>query len=214
MSRKRINLALQGGGAHGAFTWGVLDRLLEEDEIEIEGITATSAGAMNAAALKHGWIDGGNPGARAALDDFWLSLAGLDGPVAETVIAWLRAVSPSPIFLARAIELSPAVLATEAITRVLSPYQFNPLNYHPMRSVVERLTASARDHRCSTCNRRPVLQRPSWRIGSERAPGTSFEEATAKHRSPRSVQASDRPGSSWVAMVGRRRELKRTMPGP
>jgi NTE family protein len=139
LSRVRINLALQGGGAHGAFTWGVLDRLLEEDDIEIEGISATSAGAMNAAALKHGWIQGGNEGAREALASFWLSLAGLDGPVSEAVIAWLRAVSPSPVFLARAIEASPAVLAGEAITRMLSPYQFNPLNYHPLRGIVEGL---------------------------------------------------------------------------
>ena len=62
--RTVVNLALQGGGAHGAFTWGVLDRLLEEEDIEIEGITATSAGAMNAAALKHGFTLGGKAGAR------------------------------------------------------------------------------------------------------------------------------------------------------
>ena len=96
MARQVINLALQGGGAHGAFTWGALDRLLEEESIEIEGITATSAGAMNAAALKHGWVRGGNAGAREWLDGFWLRLAGLDGPFGEAVIDWLRTVSPSP----------------------------------------------------------------------------------------------------------------------
>src|SRR3954452_7951752 len=68
---KTINLALQGGGAHGAFTWGVLDRLLEDDRIAIEGISGTSAGAMNGAALAQGWIDGGAAGARASLDAFW-----------------------------------------------------------------------------------------------------------------------------------------------
>jgi NTE family protein len=69
--KKTVNLALQGGGAHGAFTWGALDRLLEEERIEIEGITATSAGAMNAAALKHGWLQGGADGAKASLKRFW-----------------------------------------------------------------------------------------------------------------------------------------------
>jgi NTE family protein len=137
--KKIVDLALQGGGAHGAFTWGALDRLLEEDAIEVEGITATSAGAMNAAALKHGWIQGGNDGARAALQRFWFGVAGLDGFMPDAMAAWLRAVAPSPALIARALEASPAVLATEAFTRMLSPYQFNPLNYHPMRRVVEQL---------------------------------------------------------------------------
>ena len=68
---KTINLALQGGGAHGAFTWGVLDRLLEEERIAIEGITATSAGAMNAAVLAYGFTIGGRDGAKTALTNFW-----------------------------------------------------------------------------------------------------------------------------------------------
>ncbi len=68
---KTINLALQGGGAHGAFTWGVLDRLLEEERLEIEGISGTSAGAMNAALLKTGLLHSGRDGARARLDRFW-----------------------------------------------------------------------------------------------------------------------------------------------
>ena len=68
---RRINLALQGGGAHGAFTWGVLDRLLEEDDIEIAGISGTSAGALNGAALKAGMVRGGRDGARASLEWLW-----------------------------------------------------------------------------------------------------------------------------------------------
>ena len=71
MRRLKINLALQGGGAHGAFTWGVLDRLLEEDEIEISGISGTSAGALNGAALKAGFARGGRQAARENLDWFW-----------------------------------------------------------------------------------------------------------------------------------------------
>ncbi|HMQ91743.1 MAG TPA: patatin-like phospholipase family protein [Amaricoccus sp.] len=139
MTRRVVNLALQGGGAHGAFTWGALDRLLEDEDIEIEGISATSAGAMNAAALKHGWMTGGNAGARDALARFWLRIAGLDGFMSDAIMDWLRAVSPSPSLIARALELSPAALASEAITRVLSPYQFNPVNYHPLRSIVDDL---------------------------------------------------------------------------
>jgi NTE family protein len=134
-----INVALQGGGAHGAFTWGVLDRLLEEGDIEIEGITATSAGAMNAAAVKRGWVMAGRDGAREWLERFWLKLTGLDGPCSEAVIDWLRAVSPSPALTARLLEYSPAVVTADAITRVLSPYQFNPANYHPLRAVVEEM---------------------------------------------------------------------------
>ena len=65
--KKRINLALQGGGAHGAFTWGVLDRLLQEEDIEFAGISGTSAGALNSAALKSGWVEGGREGAIANL---------------------------------------------------------------------------------------------------------------------------------------------------
>jgi NTE family protein len=139
VKKRAINLALQGGGAHGAFTWGTLDRLLEEDDIEIEAITATSAGAMNAAALKHGWIAGGRNGARESLGAFWLSLAGLDGIAADAIIEWLTCVSPNPTFIARALENNPVYLAGDAITRMLSPYQLNPLNYHPLRRTVEAL---------------------------------------------------------------------------
>ncbi|MFT3973494.1 MAG: patatin-like phospholipase family protein [Amaricoccus sp.] len=134
-----VNLALQGGGAHGAFTWGALDRLLEDDSIAIDGITATSAGAMNAAALKRGWVLGGREGAREWLETFWLRLAGLDGPLGDAVIDWLRTVSPPPAFTARMLELNPAVATADAITRVFSPYQFNPTNFHPLRGIVEEM---------------------------------------------------------------------------
>lgn len=139
LPKATINLALQGGGAHGAFTWGALDRLLAEEDIEVEGVTATSAGAMNAAALKHGYVLGGREGARKAISDFWLALTGLDGIGSEAIMDWLRLVSPSPAITARALAYSPAVVAGSAITRVLSPYQFNPTNYHPLRETVEAL---------------------------------------------------------------------------
>src|SRR5258708_23605442 len=77
MIPKRINLALQGGGAHGAFTWGVLDRLLEDERIEIEGLSGTSAGAMNAGALLQGYLARGPASARSALRRFWHHLSDL-----------------------------------------------------------------------------------------------------------------------------------------
>lgn len=138
-TRKVVNLALQGGGAHGAFTWGALDRLLEEEAVEIEGISGTSAGAMNAAALKSGMAAGGREGARRSLDRFWLSLTGVDGVLPPLLLDWLGEIAPSPALTARALEASPMGLAAEAFTRFLSPYQFNPLNYHPMRSAVVKL---------------------------------------------------------------------------
>src|SRR5262249_36180801 len=81
-----IDLALQGGGSHGAFTWGVLDRLLEEPWLKIEAISGTSAGAMNAAVLADGWTEGGAAGARAALDAYWdrVARAALFSPLQRT----------------------------------------------------------------------------------------------------------------------------------
>src|SRR5204863_284832 len=76
----RINLALQGGGSHGAFTWGVLDRLLDDDSIGFDGVSGTSAGALNAAVLATGLADGGRPGAQAALRAFWLDVAAQQAP--------------------------------------------------------------------------------------------------------------------------------------
>src|SRR5262249_33663040 len=85
---KTINLALQGGGAHGGFTWGVLDRLLEEERLSFEGVSATSAGAMNAVVLAYGLTEGGREGARKALEGFWrrVSHAAAVGPLQPT---WL-----------------------------------------------------------------------------------------------------------------------------
>src|SRR2546428_9546893 len=99
-----IDLALQGGGAHGAFTWGVLDRLLEEPRLQIEGISGTSAGAMNAAVLAHGHAADGSLGAKAALEDFWrrVSRAALFSPFRRTpldIMLGRWTLDTSPIFL-------------------------------------------------------------------------------------------------------------------
>jgi NTE family protein len=128
--RVPIDLALQGGGSHGAFTWGVLDRLLEEPWLQIEAISGTSAGAMNAAVLAHGWAHGGAEGAKAALDSYWRRVA--------------RAAAFSPLqrspldrLLGRwSLDSSPAYLAFDLMTRVFSPYHLNPLDLNPLRAIL------------------------------------------------------------------------------
>lgn len=127
---KSIDLALQGGGAHGAFTWGVLDRFLEDERIRIEGISGTSAGAMNAVVLADGLAKGGRDGARAALERFWraVSRAALASPIRRT---------PLDILLGRwSVDLSPGWMAFDLLTRSISPYEFNPLNLNPLRDLL------------------------------------------------------------------------------
>ena len=129
---KTVNLALQGGGAHGAFAWGVLDRLLEEETLGFEGVSATSAGAMNAVCLAYGLAVGGREGARKTLSQFWrrVAHAGLASPMQPT---WFERVSHN-----HSLENSPAFVAFDLITRLYSPYQFNPLNFNPLRGVLEQ----------------------------------------------------------------------------
>ncbi|SLN16393.1 patatin-like phospholipase family protein [Pseudooctadecabacter jejudonensis] len=132
---KRINLALQGGGAHGAFTWGVLDRLLEDERIEIAAMSGTSAGAMNGAALKAGWACGGREGARENLDWFWAQI----GAVTDDGIAqWMDAVAPAAPLLAQAMSYSPAYAAFDITTRMMSPYMSGPLYRNPLKTIVEK----------------------------------------------------------------------------
>jgi NTE family protein len=128
---KSINLALQGGGSHGAFTWGVLDRLLEENSIHFEGISATSAGAANAVVLAFGMTIGGREGARRALRTFWQKVAD---------VSWFSPIQPSTLDRLTnnySLDHSPAPLAFDILSRVLSPYQLNPMNYNPLRQVLE-----------------------------------------------------------------------------
>jgi NTE family protein len=130
VSGKTINLALQGGGAHGAFTWGVLDRLLQDERIAIEGIAATSAGAMNATVFAHGLTVGGRQGARSALTEFWrrLSEVACWSPLQPSLFdLWLGDDSLSH---------SPAFVMFDLMARVLSPYQFNPWNWNPLGAVL------------------------------------------------------------------------------
>ncbi|WP_370301905.1 patatin-like phospholipase family protein [Pseudooceanicola sp.] len=132
MATKRINLALQGGGAHGAFTWGVLDRLLEEEDVEIAGISGTSAGALNGAALKAGLVVGGRQGAKDQLDALWRRVGGVN---AAGFGAWMSWMETAPV--ARALEYSPAFAWADAFARMTSPYSFGMFYRNPLREVVE-----------------------------------------------------------------------------
>ncbi|MGP8292107.1 patatin-like phospholipase family protein [Vreelandella zhanjiangensis] len=127
---KKLDLALQGGGAHGAYSWGVIDRLLEDDRIEIEGISGTSAGAMNGVVMADALTRGDKPLARQALKDFWqaVSRAGMASPVRR---------SPMDIWTGNwSLDHSPGYIAMDIMTRLVSPYQFNPLNVNPLREIV------------------------------------------------------------------------------
>ena len=128
---KSISLALQGGGAHGAFTWGVLDRILQEERFSISGISGTSAGAMNAIVLASGLAKGDREETRHALTQFWrdVSRDGRMSPIQRTVFDRLM----GSWSLAR----SPAYMALEVASRFFSPYDFNPLNINPLREIVE-----------------------------------------------------------------------------
>jgi len=125
--RPTVNLALQGGVSHGAFTGGVLDRLLEDGRLEFEGVSGASAGAMNAVVLAQGWMDGGRDGARAALDRFWRAIGGSVGTFGTEMLgAW-----------------------ADLFVRAFSPYQLNPANLNPLRGILgtqidfERVSAAS-----------------------------------------------------------------------
>ena len=125
-----VDLALQGGGAHGAFTWGVLDRLLEESWLQIEGISGTSAGAMNAAALISGYVDGGAQGARENLELFWRR-------VSESARLSPLRRNPFDVLLGRwTLDNSPFFIATDLASRLFSPYDLNPKGVNPLREVL------------------------------------------------------------------------------
>jgi NTE family protein len=125
-----VDFALQGGGAHGAFTWGVLDRLLEETWLRIDGISGTSAGAMNAAVLVDGYAKNGANGARAALENFWqrVSRAALLSPLRRT---------PLDVLLGRwTLDHSPVFVAMDLMARLFSPYDLSPSGQNPLRNIL------------------------------------------------------------------------------
>ena len=137
---KAINLALQGGGAHGAFTWGVLDQFLDDGRIEVEGISGASAGAVNAVMLADGLIRGGPDEARQRLADFWRAVS-VDGHLPDLQRGVVEGLFPF---------LPPDGLWLGAMARMLSPYDLNPLNINPLKELVERFVdfeAIRHDHR-------------------------------------------------------------------
>ena len=127
----RMNLALQGGGAHGAFTWGVLDRLLEEEDIEIVGITGTSAGAINAALVADGMGQGGRTHARQQLYDFWRDVSQLGSMLAPWTWAGPK-LENGPFHWLEDFN------AFEMLSRNHSPYETNPLNINPLRDLLDK----------------------------------------------------------------------------
>lgn len=129
--RKLIDLALQGGGSHGAFAWGVIDYLLEDDRVDFAGITAASAGAMNAAVMCYGYAKGGSEEARALLDRFWYEISNVkshlslfSNPLLDHLPNWRKATD----------WFSYSIL--ESFTHAVSPYQFNPLSINPLREIL------------------------------------------------------------------------------
>ncbi len=129
---RRIAVALQGGGSHGAFTWGVLDRLLQEPDFQIVGISGTSAGAMNAGILADGLRRGGVSEARRALGRYWEDVGRMPG---------FASIVP-PMFSANRswhLDNNPVFLWHDMLTRICSPYQTNPFNYNPLRSLLKRI---------------------------------------------------------------------------
>ena len=128
----RINLALQGGGTHGAFTWGVLDRLLDAPEIEVAAITGTSAGALNGAAFKSGMVRGGREGARAALAQLWHSVGGVGD---MRLSAWMFQFDPARV--AETLETVMPYSPVEAWSRLVSPYHYGPFYVNPLRAIVD-----------------------------------------------------------------------------
>jgi len=131
MRKKSVNLALQGGGSHGAFTWGVLDHFMEDGRVSVEGISGTSAGAMNAVVLAQGYMDGGAEGAREALEQFWrkVSHMGRFSPIKRSPLGVLTGNW--------SMDGSPAYMMMDLLSRVASPYDTNPLNINPLRDLVE-----------------------------------------------------------------------------
>lgn len=145
-ARKTLELALQGGGAHGAYTWGVLDRLLADERISIEGICGTSAGAMNAVVVADGLDRAGAPGAREALQFFWraVSDAARFSPLQRT---------PLDRLLGRwTLDCSPGYLLMDLMTRLVSPYQLNPLGLNPLRDLLSDLVDFERVRRSGGIN--------------------------------------------------------------
>lgn len=147
---RSLNLALQGGGAHGAFAWGVLDRLIEDDRIEISAISATSAGAMNAVVMSYGTSIGGREGAREKLAQFWSEISrvgALYSPV--RTLPWEAVLQA----FGYRTEFPLGYMAFQAMTHLFSPYQLNPFDFNPLRDVLSSVVDFERFSYCNKATR-------------------------------------------------------------
>jgi NTE family protein len=133
MPQQPVTIALQGGGTHGAFAWGALDRLLEDDRLRIDAITATSGGAMNAVILADGYIRDGAEGARKHLHAFWKKVSVAAGMLPVRIGVMDRMLSDI------GIDFSPSTMAMDYLTRLFSPYQLNVFDLNPLRAIVEEM---------------------------------------------------------------------------
>jgi NTE family protein len=129
--QKIVSLALQGGGSHGAFTWGVLDRLLEEQRIAIEAVTATSAGAINAVAFAYGLSIGGREGAKRALKLLWEEISSFASNMKPSVL--------DKVYGHFGLDHSPSFILLNVACELFSPYQLNPFNYSPLKNLLEAM---------------------------------------------------------------------------
>jgi NTE family protein len=175
---KRIKLALQGGGSHGAFTWGVIDRLLEHGGFEVEAVVGTSAGAVNAAVLAYGLVTGGADGGRERLSDFWhrAAAAGRFGPLQPTPL--------DRLFSLGNMNFSPLWYLHDLLSKIFSPYEINPANLNPLRNLLpdvidfDRLHASRNGPELFVCatnvlnGRLRVFHRPEITVDSIMASAT------------------------------------------
>ncbi|TJZ93064.1 patatin-like phospholipase family protein [Paracoccus gahaiensis] len=176
MDHKRINLALQGGGAHGAFTWGVLDRLLDEPWLEFAAISGTSAGALNGAALKAGLAArtglAGRQAARENLDALWSQV----GEVSDNrVVRWMRSVLPMPRGLQRWTEMVSPAAWMDNLTRLFSPYDYGPFYVNPLGRMLSDLPFSD-----FACEPGPALYVAATNVRSGRIKVFTGAQATAE----------------------------------
>lgn len=140
-----VNLALQGGGSHGAFTWGVLDKILEDGRLDIDGLSATSAGAMNAGVYAYHHMLGGKEAARRGLHDFWQRISKAGDQTRNPFDAVLESMN---------LGMLSSQSMFETMTRLLSPYEFNPFNLNPLKDVLNASIDFDRLRQCTTTNLR------------------------------------------------------------
>lgn len=172
MARKPISLALQGGGSHGAYEWGVLERLLEEDSLEIGAVTSASAGAMNAVCVAHGLSEGGRQGAKSTLARFWKAVSDADGRnmFGDTSL-WTNALGASWL------RDTPGWRLAETMAGSMSPYEFNPFNLNPLHDALEKVINFK-----AVRERSPIrLYVAATEVLTSRAHVFRTEELTARH---------------------------------